>query len=246
MMNIKMLAAFEGLLLGASIFCFLLDRGGGPEGIRSRELYSNEADRYHEAYIENDSCINGAISELADTYEDFVGFLAVDGTSIEYPLMRDRTDSDGNYFYLSHNFRGEPDTSGCPFIRRSADLDNDIVEIYAHNNSNGTMFADLSKFEDETFFNDYGEIVIDTVDGRIYYKVIAVLDVSVIDGPFTFLGWSNFPNETVEQEFIDQVSSLAHQSSCEAITPGNQYLLLVTCEYSHDNGRRIVVAIRTQ
>ena len=242
MRHIKLLVAFEGLLFGASMFCFLLDRGGGPEGIRSRELYSGEARRYHESY--DGSSINSEISELSETYEDFVGFLIVDGTSIEYPVMRDRTDSDGNYFYLNHNYLGEPDACGCPFIRRSVELDNDIVEIYAHNNRNGTMFADLSKFEEPSFFNDYGGVVIDTVDGRITYEVIAVMDVSIDSGEFSYLGWSNFPDEESESEFINQITSCSSVMTDTEIRPGNQYLLLVTCEYSHSNGRRIVVAVR--
>ena len=72
----------------------------------------------------------------------------------------------------------------------------------------------------------------------------SVLDVSVDGGEFTYFGWSNFINDDSERDFIDQVFSLAKISREETIEPGNQYLLLVTCEYSHINGRRIVVALR--
>jgi sortase B len=245
MKQTKIVAAFEGLIFGISMFFFVIDGKGGPQGMHSMSVYSHEAHAYHESSVSNDDDqLNDEVLRLSSVYEDFVGYLTVEGTSIEYPLMRDRTDSNGNYFYLSHDYRGEYDPCGCPFIRHSSNLDNDIVEVYAHNNSNGTMFADLSKFEDEEFFDEYGGVVIDTVDGRLSYRVIAVLDVSVVNGPFTFFGWSNFPSEEVEQEFIDQVCSLANQTSEEDISPGNQYLLLVTCEYSHSNGRRIVVAVR--
>ena len=243
MRSIKILAAIEGLLFGIALFCFMLDRNGGPEGLNSIKTYSEVSDKY-KYYEDEDEWINPEVELLASAYEDFVGFLAVEGTSISYPVMRDRYNSEGNYYYLTHNYKGEDDRSGCPFIPRSSDLSDDLVTVFAHNNSNGTMFADLSKFDDETFFNEYGRITLDTVNGRMEYEVTSVLDVSVDGGEFTYFGWSNFINDDSERDFIDQVFSLAKISREETIEPGNQYLLLVTCEYSHINGRRIVVALR--
>lgn len=235
--SIGLLAAVEGLLFGISAFFFVLDMNGGPEGLRSRELYIKAAEEYIESG--NDGSLDGLYKE----YGDYVGFLTVDGTSIAYPVMRDRFDSDGNYYYLTHNYLGDEDRSGCPFIPRSSDLSDDLVMVYAHNNSNGTMFADLSMFEDDSFMNAHHEVIFDTVYGRREYEVIAVLDVSVDSGAFTYFGWSNFIDVESETGFIDQIDSLANVRRDYGLHPGNQYLLLVTCEYSHSNGRRIVVAV---
>ena len=175
-MNIKVFAAVEGLLIGVSMFFFMLDRKGGPDGLRSGRLYSSEAGAYIEAApVMDNNPVNSEVLRLSDTYEDFVGFLTVEGTSIAYPVMRDRTDSSGNYYYLNHNYLGEEDRAGCPFIRRSTDIDCDIVEIYAHNNSNGTMFADLEKFEDEVFFNEHGTVLLDTVNDGCFLFFCEVL-----------------------------------------------------------------------
>ena len=225
------------------MFYFVLDRNGGPDGLYSRHMYSEVSDRYI-SYEDGDERINPEVEMLSETYEDFVGFLTVEGTSISYPVMRDRNNSEGNYYYLTHNYKGDNDRSGCPFIPRSSDLSDDLVTVYAHNNSNGTMFADLCKFEDESFFNEYGRIILDTADVRLEYEVISVLDVSVSGGEFTFFGWRNFIDAESESSFIDQICSLAKIRREVPINPGNQYLMLVTCEYSHADGRRIIVAIR--
>ena len=238
MKNIKLFAAAEGFLFGVAMFFMLLDKNGGPEGLMSRRLYEDQAIEYH-------SGDSDLVESIASEYTDVVGYLTVEGTSIDYPVMRDRTDSEGNYYYLDHNYTGQPDPSGCPFIRHSVRLDDDLLEVFAHNNSNGTMFADLVRFEDDDFFNDYGNIVFDTVEGRRTYQVAAVLDVDVYGDDYTFWGWHNFPDESAESEFISQIESNASVKSDEGLTSGNQYLLLVTCEYSHPNGRRIVVAVRT-
>lgn len=233
----KLLTAIEGLIFGISMFFFRLDKDGGPEGYNSQNVYGQEAQLYHNSvnYPENRNLL----------FSDLLGFLSVDGTAVDYPVMRDRTSSEGNYYYLTHNFRGEPDRSGCPFVRQSQDLDDDIITIFAHNNSNGTMFADLEKFEDESFFNEYGSVVFDTLEGHREYSVIALLDVAVYGGDFSFWGWENFPCEEDELFFIEQIMSLSKYRISEELQPGNSYLMLVTCEYSHDNGRRIVVAVRT-
>ena len=233
----KFLVAFEGFIFGASMFFFRLDKGGGPEGISSSQLYRREARIYHssEDYFENERIENN----------DIIGYLTVDGTDIDYPVMRDRTNSSGNYYYLTHNFRGEPDRSGCPFVRKSQDINDDIVTIYAHNNSNGTMFADLVKFEDDSFFTRYNSIEFDTVEGMRVYKVISVMDVSVYGEDFSFWGWQNFAGTNDEEFFLEQISDLSVNVTSQMPGTGNDYLLLVTCEYSHDNGRRVVVAVRT-
>ncbi len=87
MLNIKLLAAVEGLLFGVSMFFFMLDRNGGPEGLRSRQLYQKEARLYHGSQSEQ-------IADIHEEYPDLIGYLTVDGTAIDYPVMRDRTDSD--------------------------------------------------------------------------------------------------------------------------------------------------------
>ncbi|MBR1796640.1 MAG: class B sortase [Clostridiales bacterium] len=237
MRRIKLFAAAEGLLFGMSMFFFTLDYNGGPEGLSSRIIYSKEAKLIREI-------IDREGEHESELPEDCIGFLSVDGTSIEYPVMRDRTDSEGNYYYLTHNYLGNEDSSGCPFIRRSQTLEDDLITIFAHNNRNGTMFADLRLFEDEAFFDRYREITLDTETEIRSYEVVSVMDVSVFDDAFSFWGWNNLPDEDTEEEFLDQIinSSVIHTD--EELSPGNQYLMLVTCEYSHDNGRRIVVAVR--
>lgn len=239
------LAACEGILFGISMFFFMLDKNGGPDGLYSKELYKREYKNVSIAGGLDDTSVNEELINLANEYVDYVGYISVEGTSIHYPVMRDRTDATGYYYYLSHNYMGESDSSGCPFIRRSSDLSDDVLEVFAHNNRNGTMFADLMRFEDEDFFNDNGLIRFDTVDGCRTYKVISVLDVAVDGGEYTFFGWSNFPDEQTETEFLRQITEYGVVKTHEPVSPGNQYLLLVTCEYTHVDGRRIVVAIRT-
>ncbi len=238
MLNIRLLAGVEGLVFGVSMFFFMLGANGGPEGLRSRQMYMHEARRYHGSQSDH-------IDEMHSEYTDLVGFLTVEGTNIDYPVMRDRTDSNGSYYYLTHNFRGDMDRSGCPFIRLSANLNDDIVEVFAHNNSNGTMFAELSKFENEEFFHEHGQIVLDTTEGVRSYEVISVIDVEVPSEEFTYFGWSNFDSADSESEFLRQIYTASKVEGTWDYTTGRQYLLLVTCEYTHVNGRRVVIAVRT-
>ena len=245
MKTYKYLIAVEGFLFGIAPFFLRLDYKGGFEQMISQRTYAAYADNYHDSIDpDDDLSIGNQVSVLMEENRDMIGFITVDGTSIDYPVVRDKTDSEGNYYYLSHNFEGMEDMSGCPFVRRSQSLDDSIITIFAHNNSNGTMFADLSLLDDESFYDSNGQIVFDTIEGRRIYEIAAVMDVDISGSDFTFWGWNNFPYVQTELDFIDQINRLSTIKRFE-LTTGNRYLLLVTCEYTHADGRRIAVAVRT-
>ena len=80
---------------------------------------------------------------------DFIGWLRIDGTKIDYPVMMKPEDPD---YYLRRDFSGKDAKSGTPYIGSGCTPCSDNVIIYSHNMKNGTMFADLLKYADEKFY----------------------------------------------------------------------------------------------
>jgi len=80
---------------------------------------------------------------------DIVGWIVVDGTGIDYPIVRGRD----NDWYLHHTVTGERNASGSIFMdfRNDADFFDQHTIIHGHDMRNGSMFAGLHGFWGETF-----------------------------------------------------------------------------------------------
>lgn len=81
---------------------------------------------------------------------DFVGWLSIPGTNIDYPVMQT---VDKPNFYLKRGFDKQYSDYGVPYVQENCDLArSDNCVIYSHHMNNGTMFADLCKYENEDFY----------------------------------------------------------------------------------------------
>ena len=120
------------------------------------------------------AAIRAKITSLKQKNPDVVGWIKVDGTKINYPLMRS---ADGNdEYYLDHAYTGEYNSLGSIFMVSECD---ELLErnyntvIYGHNVVNGAMFHDVMKFFDASFFASE-TVKIYTLNGEYIYKPFAV------------------------------------------------------------------------
>ena len=94
---------------------------------------------------------------------DFVGWLSIPGTNIDYPVMQT---VDKPNFYLKRGFDKQYSDYGVPYVQENCDLAlSDNCVIYGHHMNNGTMFADLCKYESEDFYQEHKTIRFDTLSG---------------------------------------------------------------------------------
>ena len=69
---------------------------------------------------------------------DLAGWIQIDGTNINYPVMQSKHDPD---FYLKHNFEKADSPHGCPYVQANCDLQtpSDNILVYGHNMKDGTI-----------------------------------------------------------------------------------------------------------
>ena len=111
----------------------------------------------------------------ASNYANVYGWIYVDNTKINYPIMKD-TD---NTFYLTHDYRGNVASSGSIFA--SCELSNNYDAnlnnvIYGHCMKNGTMFRTLKTFLEQANRNTLAKtmrIEIYTKKGLYVYKILS-------------------------------------------------------------------------
>ncbi len=109
---------------------------------------------------------------LWEQNEDIYAWIYIPGTNIDYPILQHPTD---NSYYLEYNLDGSKGYPGCIYTENvnSKDFADYNTLIYGHNMKNGTMFADLHDFKDETFFQEHRYMFVYLPDKLLVYDIFA-------------------------------------------------------------------------
>jgi len=105
---------------------------------------------------------------------------------------------------------------------------------------NGTMFQELTKYQDETFFNENRYININTLYGNYVYEVFAAYETPV---SFYYLE-TNFASR---DKWLDFITVFQEKSAFETdivLTSSDVVITLSTCTNSHNDNLRFVVQAR--
>ena len=93
---------------------------------------------------------NPTLAELQAVNPDVCGWLTVDGTGIDYPVVQGATNMD----YVNRDVYGDFSLSGAIFLdsRCAADLTDPYTVIYGHHMDNSAMFGDVARFAEADYF----------------------------------------------------------------------------------------------
>ena len=184
-------------------------------------------------------------AELYEINNDLVGWIRIDGTEIDYPVMQ--TSMENKDYYLKRNFSKDESARGCIYVREECDVfrPSDNVTIYSHNMLDGSMFAYLHEYQDKEVWEDNSIIHFDTLYEYHTYQIFAVFKTTTSIGEgFAYHQMEDAETEEDFNEFIANCKSRALYDT--GITPeyGDKVICLSTCEYSQINGRLVVAAVR--
>lgn len=187
-----------------------------------------------------DEKLNGYM-ELKSQNTDFIGWIKIDDTNINYPVMQ----SSSPNFYLRKNFNKEYSYYGTPYIRELCNADkSDNLIIYAHNMKNHQMFGDLEKYKSKDFYNSHRYIQFDTLNNKGTYEIISVFKTTPND--FDYQNYTDFTDEEQFNTFMDKCKSLSLYDTETNSAYGDRLITLSTCEYSQKDGRLVVIAKQTE
>lgn len=186
-----------------------------------------------------------ALGELRALNGDFVGWLTIEDTPIDYPVMQ--TSMDDPEYYLHMTFEKVYNSHGTPFASAACSISppSDNITIYGHHMKDGSMFASLVKYADQSYFNAHPVIIFDTLYDLGTYEIVAALKTQVYtDSPdeFRYYEYVDFADEAEFSEFYDRVKSMALYDTGVTAAFGDKLITLSTCEYTSANGRMVIVA----
>ena len=181
----------------------------------------------------------GKYGALYEQNPDFVGWISIEGTNINYPVMQSRDNPD---YYLKHSFEKVWSDYGVPYLDEACVIgeSNNLV-IYGHHMSNGSMFCDLDNYTDADFCYAHPIIRFDTLSSFGEYEVIAVFRYNTNREAFRYDKAVDM-DESEFSTFMSEVHSRELYSTGKNAWFGDELLTLSTCEYTYKNGRLVVVA----
>ena len=185
-------------------------------------------------YYINVPIINVDFEQLLTKNPDTVGWIKVNGTKVNYPVVQ----TTNNEYYLSHAFNGTKNASGWVYADFRADFINfgKNTIIYAHNLTNRTMFGSLVETQKPYWYtnqdNKYIKISTPTTN-----TVWAIFSTYTIEPTTDYLR-TNFKNHNY-QEFLNKMRARSIYNFGIDVNENDKILTLSTC---NDTGtKRIVV-----
>ncbi len=178
---------------------------------------------------------------LKATNPDIMGWLQVDATNINYPVLYSETDRS---FYLTHNYVGAYDPQGSIFIENfnSKSMGDFNTVVYGHSMLNGNMFGTLHNYSHWDIFQNYGGVTFYTPSATYHYYIFETATIPD-DHIFTYLDNSSYDSI---QSYISRLNGYSNGFKRDGIyiTPEDRILTLSTCT-TDDSYRLVVFAVLT-
>ena len=199
----------------------------------------------------------GSMQSYLDQNSDTVGWIKVDGTSINNVVVQ----CDNNDYYLEHDFNGNYSQPGTIFadyrcvVSDYSFNQSDNIIIYGHNQADGTMFGTLQKYKVTKqntsrfdFYLEHPTFTFSTLYEEYTYKIVAIFiaeaDTSQTrDGViFDYHNYILFgANGRTYDMFMDNINERTEIITGVDVQEGDQFMTLSTCSNEFEPSRFVVI-----
>lgn len=192
------------------------------------------------------------IPDILDEYKNLynknksiIGWLKIDDTNIDYPVMQSPDDT----YYLDHNFNQEYDRNGSIFMDPACDVlkPSTNLILYGHHMKSGSMFGKLDAYAKESYYKEHKTIRFDSIYEKGTYEVMYVFRDKLRQDTEVAFKYYQFIDANSAEEFNSNMKTMAEMSLYDTgVTAsfGDRLLTLSTCDYKEEDGRFVVVAKR--
>ena len=174
------------------------------------------------------------IDELININPDTVGWLKVNNTNIDYPVVQ-TTD---NKYYLNRDFKKNKNSMGWIYMDHRNDPKNlnQNTIIYGHNVKAGVMFGTMYRVFNNSYFtresNNY--ITLNTKDATMKFKIFSVYRTPTT----TDYLQTEFLSKEEYRNFLELIRSRNQYNLDNTVNENDKILTLSTC---HSNTTRNVI-----
>ncbi len=194
----------------------------------------------------------GRAKSLLAINDDVVGYINIDGTDVDYPVVQ----CGDNSYYMDTDIYGNYLDSGSIFMDYrdifvpDESKQSPQIVLYGHNMLNGTKFTSLHNYrKDDSFYEKYPIIDFNTNYIEDQYVIFAYFTTygdygeSAYGEEFAYWDMENM-DEKEFNEFLKTVKERSFISPNIDVKYGDQVLTLQTCHMDEDNSRLLVIGRR--
>lgn len=177
-----------------------------------------------------DQQILAQYQELFMQNPDLIGWLTIDGTDIDLPVVQT---PGNNEYYLRRGFDRLYATGGTLFMDEHCSIDLDAPTanwlIYGHNMADGSMFGQLTCYRSEDFYKAHTTFTFNTIYETAAWQVVAALDTTLGADELPYYTFFDADTKLEWQQRVDAITALSLYDT--GVTPayGQQLLVLSTC-----------------
>ncbi len=169
--------------------------------------------------------------------DDVVAWIYLEDTHINYPVVQ----GSNNEYYLNRLYNGKQNGAGSIFMdfRNSGKFTDRNSILYGHRMNNGTMFANLSKYSNQEFFDSHPYVLIITPDAKYKAEVFSAYIANT-----TYSSWDTvFDGDRDYLNWLESLQSRSYFNRNVEFTGDSRIVTLSTCTYEFEDARFVVHAV---
>lgn len=177
---------------------------------------------------------NPTLAELQAINPDVLGWLTIDDTHIDYPVVIGETDME----YVNKDVYGDFALSGSIFMDsdNARDLSDAYTLVYGHHMDNGAMFGDVVEFVNTDYFESHQTGTLYLPDATYSIEIFACVQVDAFDSMI----YDPLAQNGDVSELLNYVDEIAVQSRYIGVQPTDKVIGLSTCAEAETNGRVVI------
>lgn len=181
-------------------------------------------------------------SELLKINPDICGWVTMENTHIDYPVLQGST----NHTYINRDVYGEFAMAGSIFLdsRNARDFTDTCSLLYGHYMENNKMFGDLELYKDQTFFEENRAGTLMLPEKNYELEIISCMLVSAASDIITDPTQWQDANINSFWNYVEKNSLHIHEELLEDLKSSGgpvKILTLSTCSYEFTDARTVVV-----
>ena len=216
-------------------------------------LASDETAVAEPEYVDPESIKASMLYDMEDLYElnsDTIGWLMIDDTVIDYPVMQTPMDEE---YYLDRDFQKNYSPYGSLIMDTEFEYQNGTkpstnLIIHGHNMKNGTMFGGLDKYRDAAYEREHSIIKFKSLYEEREYEIVSVFLSQVFlktqTNVFKYYQFFEADSKREFNKFYKNIKDMALYDTGVTAEYGDEFITLSVCAYHVENGRLVVVAKR--
>lgn len=177
---------------------------------------------------------NPTLAELQAINPDVLGWLTIDDTHIDYPVVIGETGME----YVNKDVYGDFALSGSIFMDsdNARDLSDAYTLVYGHHMDNGAMFGDVVEFVNTDYFESHPSGTLYLPDATYTIEIFACVQVDAFDSMI----YDPLAQDGDVSELLHYVDEIAVQSRYIGVQPTDKVIGLSTCAEAETNGRVVI------